>query len=142
VVFEPQGVKGTARDHSRGIAVGDTDGNGLADVVHVGSSGIEVIRPTRSSTGVITWSSQTIRSDGSFDDVRLADVDADGDLDVVVLRSSTTETIEVYKNDGKGAFPSQPSVATEHANPSSFHNPNTLAAGHLTGDGAHDVAST
>ena len=143
VVFEPQGVKGTARDHSRGIAVGDVDRDGLADVVHVGSQGMEVTRPSRASpSAALVWSTTTVRSDGSFDDVRLADVDADGDLDVVVLRSSTTETLEVYANDGKGHFPAQPSAVTEYVKPSSFHNPDTLAVGDVTGDGVVDVAFT
>ena len=141
VIFVGQGVKGGARDHSRGIAAGDVDGDGLADLAHVGSLGIEIIRPS-GPVYAGAWTTKTVRSDGAYNDVRLADVDADGDLDLVASRSSTTDTIEVYRNDGSGGFPSTASVVTPYARPSSFHYPFALATGDVDGDGVIDIAFT
>ena len=141
VVFVAQGVKGGARDHARGLAAGDVDGDGLCDLAHVGSLGIELVRPV-GPTYANAWTTKVVRSDGSFNDVRLADVDADGDLDLVVSRSSTTDSIEVYRNDGAGGFPSTASVVTPYARPSSFHFPFGLATGDVDGDGVVDVAFT
>ena len=47
VDFVAQGVKGGARDRSRGIAAGDVNHDGLCDLAHVGSQGIEIIRGCR-----------------------------------------------------------------------------------------------
>jgi hypothetical protein len=83
-----------------------------------------------------------VRSYGAFNDVRLADVDRDGDLDVFASRSSTVETIDVHLNDGKGGFPAAASRATEYAKPASFHNPHSIDVGDVDGDGVPDVALT
>lgn len=140
VLFVAAGVEGTARDHSRGIAAGDVNRDGLCDLVHVGSAGIEVISPSGPAYSG-TWTTKTVRSDGSFNDVRLADVDRDGDLDVVVSRSSTAESIEVYKNDGLGGFPGSASASTTYAKPS-FHYPHSMDVGDVDADGVPDVAFT
>ncbi len=141
VEFVAQGVKGGSRDHSRGIAAGDVNGDGLCDLAHVGSQGIEVLRPVGPSY-TNTWTTKVVRGDGAYNDVRLADVDADGDLDLIASRSSTTDTIEVYRNDGAGNFPSTASVATTYPRPSSFHFPFALATGDVNGDGVVDLAFT
>jgi len=141
VQFVADGVRGGARDHARGLAAGDVDGDGLCDLAHVGSAGIEVVRPV-GPTYHGAWTTKVVRSDGAFNDVRLADVDADGDLDLVVTRSSTTDTIEVYKNDGAGGFPSTASAVTTYPRPSAFHYPFGLATGDVDADGLVDVALT
>jgi hypothetical protein len=141
VEFVPAGVKGTPRGLSRGIAAGDVDGDGLCDLVHVGSAGIETIRPVGPAYSG-AWVGTSVRSDGSYCDVRLADVDADGDLDVVALRTSTTETVEVFRNPGTGVFASTPWRTTTYEKPPTNHNPNSLAVGDVDGDGVVDVAVT
>ncbi len=140
VEFVAAGVKGTARAHSRGLAAGDVDRDGLCDIVHVGSAGIEVIRPVGPAYAGV-WTTKVVRSDGAFNDVRLADVDRDGDLDIVVSRSSTAESIEVYRNDGAGSFPSAASAVTTYAKPS-FHYPHSMDVGDVDGDGVPDLAFT
>jgi len=141
VDFVAQGVKGGARDRSRGIAAGDVNHDGLCDLAHVGSQGIEIIRPTGPSYAN-AWTTKVVRSDGAYNDVRLADVDADGDLDLVASRSSTTDTLEVYRNDGTGTFPSTASVVTPYPRPSSYHFPFALTTGDVDADGVVDVAFT
>jgi hypothetical protein len=141
VAFQRLGVFGTARGKSRGLAAGDLDGDGRADLAHAGSSGIEVLL-SRESGGSTAFVTKVVRPDGSFDDLRLADVDADGDLDLVVARSSTTDSIEAYRNDGTGAFPASASRATTYPRPPNLHNPHTLATGDCDGDGVPDAALT
>lgn len=141
VEFVPQGVKGGARDSSRGIDAGDVDGDGLADIAHVGAQGIELIRPA-GPTYANVWTTKVVRSDGAFNDVRLADVDRDGDLDLVAYRSSAVDTVEVYLNDGRGTFPPTASKVTPYAKPTSFHAPHSLDTGDVDGDGLPDVAFT
>ena len=141
VQFTAQGIKGGSRDHARGLAAGDVDQDGLCDLAHVGSQGIEIIRPL-GPVYTNAWVTKVVRSDGAYNDVRLVDVDRDGDLDLVASRSSTTDSIEVYKNDGKGGFPAAASVVTVYPRPSSFHFPFALAVGDVNGDGVPDVALT
>lgn len=96
----------------RSIAMRDFDGDGRRDAIVVceGSDVIE-IRPNGSGTGVLsgtqilpTTSAFTLATASTPDQVTTADVDNDGDRDIIVTHNSVPGRIKVFKYVGGGSL--------------------------------------
>jgi len=118
----PDRVRGVSNSAS-GVALGDVNGDGHLDAL---------IKFGRSFS---VWSGN---GDGHFtetgwfacrpaDDIRLADLDADGDLDAIL-------TVSLWKNNGKGEFTENGQVLGSNTRPSVFCD--------LDNDGDLDAIST
>lgn len=88
-----------------GVALGDLDGDGWTDAIFGFAGGSLAMR--NDGTGAL-YEEPTFTADGGdwpgAEAVALADVDADGDLDVYVATWGSLD--HVYYNDGAGAFTS------------------------------------
>jgi uncharacterized protein YjdB len=124
------------------VALGDIDGDGKADMVATnnGSNTVSVYRNT-STSGSITGGSFAAKVDfgtGSVPfGVALADIDADGKLDMIVANQFST-SISVYRNTssiGSVSFAGAASFATASS-------PQSVATGDVDGDGRPDIAVT
>src|SRR5262245_28627883 len=108
------GTKGfiTSALSSTGLDVADVDGDGYADIVHCGSTGQQVYAGSGLSTNAglnfhrnlgtnpPTFSSVSLDTI-SYYDVKFADVNTDGKLDVVALGQTV---VKVFLGNGLGAF--------------------------------------
>lgn len=88
----------------KGLALGDLDGDGLAEIVfsceNAGSRyGVGRVTPL-GIPGVGGWTTSPISDNAGskFDQVRLADLDADGDLDVLTTEESDGLGVIWYEN--------------------------------------------
>ena len=80
------------------------------------------------------------QSDGSFDGVaciRAADVDGDGDLDVLASALGTSDDIVWYENTGGDG-----SAWSKHNIDTNFADPRVVEAADIDGDGDLDVYAT
>lgn len=111
--------------HPQAIAVGQLDSSPAEEIVVAGpgttGSRVEVVR-----AGVIV---DTVATAGQLDDLVLADVDRDGDLDVI---GAGTRSLRVMTNNGAGDL----TLAASYGLP---ENRVELAVGDVNGDGDPDV---
>lgn len=96
-----------ARSEGNGLAVGDVDGDGLPDIV-VGNSGeagqdfLWLNDPKRPGHFIDATKSHLPRANDATQGLALADLDGDGDLDLVVANEVPPNRLLL--NDGNGRF--------------------------------------
>ena len=99
--FERASGYGTGSDETRGVAVGDVDGDGRQDIVTANIGEVNAVYFGDAAGGF-----ERSLPFGSVDDesyaVRLADVDLDGDLDIIVANVGAQNA--VYFNRGAAGF--------------------------------------
>lgn len=121
--------------NTEAIAVGDINRDGYPDIV-TGNCGepnaIWINNADTPWTGFSYFGS--LSENGKTQDVKLADLDQDGDLDLVVANQGE-EANSVWKNDGTGNFGA--SAAFTFGENKTYH----LAIADLDGDGDLDVAT-
>jgi len=122
------------------VAVGDLDNDGWPDIAS-GDAGDDILVWENDGTSIFstTWTSTDIDGDDPAFDVNtiaLADMDNDGDLDVLSGKETTTNALQSWQNSGSpfsGAW-----SGTNHD--TSDDEVNVVAVGDLDNDGDTDVA--
>ena len=96
VIIDPEGPE---NPHIK--AVGDVDGDGFVDVVVASSNGGPLVWYEAPD-----WTRHVIAPSGTWScDAKLADMDGDGDLDLVISEWYTHNRIEWYENPGPAGNP-------------------------------------
>lgn len=139
--FEEELIDGSVAG-PQAIAAGDMNGDGMTDMVVAGSSG---------GSHVLVWYEQTAGLPkwpvpagihpidvgtpiGHINDVALADLDRDGDLDVTASCGTPNNTVYLYRNMGGSPPVFVRSILTSLAN-----NPVSLAVAKIDGDTEWDI---
>lgn len=113
--------------------LGDIDGDGFLDALAASSSGAGLFWYEYPS-----WTKHPIRASGSWTtDMQVADIDNDGDLDVVIPNGSG---LQWYENPRPGGDP-RIATWTEHLIGSDGANNHDVEVADMNGDGALDVVT-
>ncbi|MFT3679245.1 MAG: FG-GAP-like repeat-containing protein [Ferruginibacter sp.] len=121
------------------VAAGDFDGDGRPDIVVVNNTANTIsLHRSVSSIGVVSFTGKQDMATGNNPSaVRVADIDADGKLDIVVANGGSN-SISVYRNTGTAptifSFDSKIDFATGAS-------PYSLAIADFDSDGKPDVAT-
>lgn len=127
----------------RAAAIGDVDGDGDNDVVLTGSfPGLYVWE--QEPSGFATELRPIANIGSGILNTKLLDIDSDGDLDIVAVRSSIITTVVVFENTGAGQFAQGVQMYSSPPLAGVFYafgnaNENLLDAGDMDGDGDIDI---
>ena len=139
VVFAPAQSISNSADQARTVAVADLDRDGDGDLLSA-SEGDGKIAWYENLDGQGTFGSEQIISSAAGDGtwLHVADMDGDGDIDVVTA-STVSDELAWYENDGTpgGVGDWAKRIVTTSAG-----NPTKVFAADLDGDGDKDVLST
>jgi hypothetical protein len=131
-------------DPTTSVALGDMDGDGNLDIVESNEQGVPHAVCLNDGAGNFDWPG-AIRSFGLEpgshpQDIAVGDLDADGDLDVVVgnyndvvAEEEIGEQNTIYLNDGTASFPITRTFGT------GLDATKSVALGDMNGDGALDI---
>jgi hypothetical protein len=112
-------------------ALGDLDGDGTLDLAHAhGPAGSQAFYGLDGGVDMPTQVAYAYANPGFVESIEVLDIDADGDLDMLVAKAVV---VEVLRNDGAQSF----SVDLEL---SAFPGLVDMAVGDLDGDGWDDLA--
>jgi len=114
---------------ARGIAVGDLNGDGRADVAVCGGSGVVVLRQRADGT---LQPPQFQATGVDADSVAIGDLNGDGRADLAVSHSGELQVVVCYQTTGGGLAPPHYYVIPASGD-------NQIAIGDVTGDGLADL---
>ena len=131
-----------------GLALGDLDGDGDLDVataeMHQGSNPDEVRVYYNDNAAGTSWTRQVLDGDGSHN-IRVADIDADGDLDIFGTNWSGDSEVEYWENvsqsTGGGLSLDDWTYVQVDASRSTNDPDFGLGFGDVTNDGLPDIVS-
>ena len=118
------------------VATGDLNNDGRDDFVTVDLlSNSLTVRKRKPSGGFY----KTTLAAGDANDIKLADIDDDGDLDLVYPSGIHNSTVKYRKNNGSGTFGNPQTIAMGSGHAENFHG---IALGDLDNNGRLDLIAT
>ncbi|MCC2548240.1 FG-GAP-like repeat-containing protein [Hymenobacter sp. BT175] len=111
------------------LVITDLNGDGYSDAVASGGGSVNTSFGT--ATGQLV-NNTSLGFGGTITKLKAADIDRDGDIDLLVPRARTNEVL-VVRNNGSGGFFSSMTIANVS------YNPISVAAGDLDSDGDLDM---
>ena len=116
------------------IITADVNNDGKLDLAAVSPQDgtVVVLLGNGDGTFQIPLGTQILTTDGTPDFIAAADLNGDGDVDVIVVNQND-ENVSIFLGNGDGTFQSQQTYATGSG-------PNSLVVADFNGDGAPDLA--